>query len=173
MQMAFYSIPARGDASLQEDLNVFLRSHRVLTVHREFVGQGDNSFWALAVEYLEGPAPSGPGTTRGGKERVDYKEVLSPADFALFAKLRDWRKRTAETEGIPVYAVLTNEQLAAIAKRRPTSLVEAREIEGIGEAKAGKYGEAVLEIVTTSGGTNSVSSAPSDGTESVPPDSST
>ena len=52
---------------------------------------------------------------RGGKQRVDYKEVLSPADFALFAKLRDWRKATAEQEGIPVYAVLTNEQLAAIA----------------------------------------------------------
>jgi hypothetical protein len=67
--------------------------------------------WALAVEYLEGPALSGPGKTRGGKPRVDYKEVLSPADFALFAKLRDWRKTTAEKEGIPVYAVLTNECL--------------------------------------------------------------
>ena len=31
MQMAFYSIPARGDSGLQEDLNRFLRSHRVLT----------------------------------------------------------------------------------------------------------------------------------------------
>ena len=52
MQMAFFSVPARGDAGLQEDLNVFLRSHRVLSVHREFVGQGENAFWALAVEYL-------------------------------------------------------------------------------------------------------------------------
>jgi len=39
MQMAFFSVPARGDAGLQEDLNVFLRSHRVLTMHREFVGR--------------------------------------------------------------------------------------------------------------------------------------
>jgi formylglycine-generating enzyme required for sulfatase activity len=50
MQMAFYAIPARSDAGLREDLNRFLRSHRVLSVHREFVGQGDNAFWALAVE---------------------------------------------------------------------------------------------------------------------------
>ena len=50
MQMAFFAVPARGDSGLQESLNAFLRSHRVLTVHREFVGQGDNSFWALAVE---------------------------------------------------------------------------------------------------------------------------
>ena len=30
--------------ALQEALNAFLRSHRVLTVHREYVGQGDNTF---------------------------------------------------------------------------------------------------------------------------------
>ena len=73
MQMAFYSIPARGDSGLQEDLNRFLRSHRVPTVHREFV----------------------PLT----KPRVDYKEVLSTEDFALFAKLRDWRKTKAGYTG--------------------------------------------------------------------------
>jgi len=36
-------------------------------------------------------------------------------------------------EGIPVYAVLTNEQLAAIAIKRPDSLATLREVEGVGE----------------------------------------
>jgi hypothetical protein len=180
MQMAFFAVPARGDSGLQESLNAFLRSHRVLTVHREFVAQGDNSFWSLAVEYLEGPAPSGPGTTRRsslqGKPRVDYKEVLSPEDFALFAKLRDWRKATAEQEGIPVYAVLTNEQLAAVATRRPASAAELRAVEGLGEAKAGKYGEGVLAVVAApdSLGPDGAEAVPPggenpDGTEAVPP----
>jgi hypothetical protein len=40
MQMAFSSIPIRGDSGLEEDLSRFLRSHRVLTVHREFVAKG-------------------------------------------------------------------------------------------------------------------------------------
>jgi len=169
MQMAFYSISARGDAGLQEDLNRFLRSHRVLTVHREFVGQGDNSFWALTVEYMEGTAQSSTTSGRPGKERVDYKEILSPADFALFAKLRDWRKATSEKEGIPVYAVLTNEQLAAIATKHPASPAQLREIEGIGEAKAGKYGMPVLGLVATPEWTTSVSTVASDGTEPTPP----
>ena len=47
MQRAVLAVTARGDAGMQEDLNRFLRSHRVLTMHREFVAQGDNSFWAL------------------------------------------------------------------------------------------------------------------------------
>lgn len=176
MQMSFYAIPARGDTGMQEDLNRFLRSHRVLTVHREFVPQGENSFWALAVEYLEGAVPSvsgaGSGDGRGVKQRVDYKEVLSPADFALFAKLRDWRKTTAEQEGIPVYAVLSNEQLASIATRRPATAAQLREVEGIGEAKAGKYAEAVLEVVDAAGGTTSVLAvgASACGTEHVLPE---
>ncbi|NCA82004.1 MAG: hypothetical protein EOM72_04590 [Opitutae bacterium] len=166
MQLSFYAIPARGDAGLQEDLNRFLRSHRVLTAHREFVANGENSYWALAVEFLEGPAPSGPGPGegRGGKPRVDYKEVLSPGDFALFARLRDWRKATAEQEGIPVYAVLTNEQLAGIAAKRPESLAGLKEIEGLGDAKAGKYGAAVLAVVALTG------TPQPDGVEPVPPE---
>ena len=177
MQLAFFSVPARGDAGAQDDLNSFLRSHRVMTVHREFVGQGENAFWALAVEYMEG-APGTPrdgasfAPPRGGKDRVDYKEVLSPTDFALFAKLRDWRKRTSETEGIPVYAVLTNEQLASIAAKRPGSLAEVKAIEGVGEAKAGKYGEGVLAVVADNGGSGDVSNTndnpAKDGMESVP-----
>lgn len=147
MQMAFFSMPARGDAGIQEELNVFLRSHRVLTVHREFVPQGENSFWALAVETMQGAAPSGSGQSRGGKNRVDYKEVLSPENFALFAKLRDWRKAVAEQEGIPVYAVLTNEQLAAIATGHPASIAQLQQIERFGEAKAGKYAEAILGVL--------------------------
>lgn len=148
MQMAFFAVPARGDNGLQESLNAFLRSHRVLTVHREFVGQGDNSFWALAVEYLEGAAGSKSGSSGSRKSRVDYKEVLSPADFAMFAKLREWRKATAEQEGIPVYAVLTNEQLAAIVTTQPSTRAQLRDVEGIGEAKDGKYGDGVLRVLS-------------------------
>ena len=147
MQLAFFSIPARGDSGLQEDLNRFLRSHRVLTVHREFVPLGENSFWALAVEYMLGAAPAESTPGRSTKPRVDYKEVLSTEDFALFAKLRDWRKTKAGEEGIPVYAVLTNDQLAAVATKRPKSTAQLREVEGLGEAKAVKYGEDILKIV--------------------------
>ena len=81
MQMAFFSVPARGDAGLQEDLNVFLRSHRALTVHREFVGQGENAFWALAMEYLDGPVPAGAGRLRAlevpGRFRQNQQPVRS------------------------------------------------------------------------------------------------
>jgi len=76
----------------------------------------------------------------GRKSRIDYKEVLNEQDFALFSKLRELRKQIAEKEGIPVYAVFTNEQLAEIVRRKVKTKTEMRKIEGIGEAKVEKYG---------------------------------
>ena len=37
---------------------------------------------------------------------MDYKEVLKPEEFEVFRRLRDWRKATADKEGVPVYVVL-------------------------------------------------------------------
>jgi len=78
---------------------------------------------------------------------VDYKEILSAVDFALFSKLREIRKKLAEDNGLPVYAVCTNEQLAEIAKRKPKNLTECMQIEGIGQGKADKYVPALLECI--------------------------
>ncbi|MEL3910416.1 MAG: HRDC domain-containing protein [Treponema sp.] len=58
----------------------------------------------------------------------DYKEVLKPDVFELFSYLRDERKKLAEQAGIPVYAVVTNAQLAQIAEKKPKTL-ECRESE--------------------------------------------
>ena len=49
MQWAFFRIPVTGGEE-GDSLNRFLRSVRVLNLHREFVGQGDASYWAVAVE---------------------------------------------------------------------------------------------------------------------------
>ena len=53
------------------------------------------------------------GPAEGRNEgRIDYKEVLSAPEFERFARLRLLRKELAEKEGVPAYAIFTNEQLA-------------------------------------------------------------
>ncbi|MBN2308520.1 MAG: HRDC domain-containing protein [Candidatus Hydrogenedentes bacterium] len=145
MQFAFFSIPVDGGASIAQELNAFLRAHRVVSVQKELTQRDTSPCWRLCIEYLEGPASPRDGERRG--PRVDYKEVLSEEDFAVFVRLREARKECAGTEGVPVYAICTNEQLAQIARRRPASVEELREIEGLGEAKCAKYGEALLAAV--------------------------
>jgi superfamily II DNA helicase RecQ len=148
MQIKFFSIPALVPGEAEEELNRFLRTVRLLTVQREFVGDGPNSRWCLAVEYLESVG-AGTDNRRTGKVRVDYKEILPPEDFALFARLRDWRKTVADREGVPVYTIFTNDQLAKIAGGRINVKSELAKLEGVGEGRVSKYGEAVLEIVKT------------------------
>jgi len=101
-------------------------------VRKEFVSNDEDSFWAFCIEFLDGQmAPR----KSGSSPKVDYKEVLSPEDFAVFSKLRDLRKSLAESEGVPVYAIFTNEQLADVAKARPPSKAALGKINGIGEGR--------------------------------------
>lgn len=46
MQWAFFRITVTGGDE-GDNLNRFLRSVRVLNLHREFVAQGDASYWAV------------------------------------------------------------------------------------------------------------------------------
>ena len=134
-----------GDAEAEEELNRFLRSHRAVSVQKELVVNGDTPCWCICVEYLlNSQLPEGKG---GGRSRVDYKEILSADDFAVFVRLRETRKELAGREAIPVYAVSTNEQLAEMAKSRATTLADLKKIDGFGDAKAEKYGETFLAAI--------------------------
>lgn len=132
----------------QEDLNRFLRGHRVVQTRKELFVKGNDSFWAILVEYLDSSDKS---TGVQVKSKIDYKEILSAEDFTLFSKLREIRKKLAEENGLPVYAVCTNEQLAEIAKRRPKNHTECMQIEGIGQGKTDKYVPALLECINSTG----------------------
>ncbi len=81
--------------------------------------------------------------------KIDYKEVLSDDDFTLYSRLRELRKTTAERDGIPPYNVFTNEQLAAIVQRRISSKSALMDVEGIGQTRADKYGDAFIECLQT------------------------
>ena len=143
MQVRFFAIPIHGGEEAAETLNRFLAGHRIVAMDRAFVQDGANSLWAVSVTVVQ--AASRPQAPR--KATVDYKEVLSDGDFALFAKLRSLRKDLAEAGGVPAYALFTNDQLAEMAQRRVASAAALREIAGVGEARARKYGAPFLDII--------------------------
>lgn len=141
MQFKQFFLPAGDDGSALEECNRFLRAHKVLTVDRQFTTYDGGSGWAILIHYLQ-------GTTKEGqkKSRIDYREQLSPEDFTLFSELRNQRKTMAEQEGLPVYAIFSNEQLAQIARGRITNRTDLAKLEGVGESKVEKY-SSILDIV--------------------------
>ena len=96
------------------------------------------------MSYIEGEGRPGPEKRQ---KRVDYREVLSAEEFALFSKLRELRKELAEQEGVPVYAVFTNDHLADMVRQRVVSLETLQSINGVGQARLEKYGEAFVRIL--------------------------
>lgn len=140
-----FVVPIKNVSEAEAEMNGFLRAHRVLAVKKEFVPDGENSFWSFCVEYLDGAMSSTGGTASSSRPpKVDYREILTPEEFELFSRLRDWRKAAAEKEGVPVYAVLTNGHLAEVVQKKITTKAGLKGLEGVGEARMEKYGEALL-----------------------------
>jgi superfamily II DNA helicase RecQ len=150
MPFEFIQIPANGQGSAKQELNQLLRGGRIASVRKEFVAHGEDSFWAFCIEFLDGALSAGKSGRSAPK--VDYKEVLSEADFAVFAKLRDLRKALSEKEAVPAYAIFTNEQLAAMVTGRVDSVAAMGKIDGVGAARLEKYGAAFLAELPGKGG---------------------
>jgi len=148
MQFKMFAVSAHGADGEEELLNHYLRSHRVLAVSKEWTLIEERPYWCFCVETLAGAKIEKRGS---GKNRIDYKEILSSSDFAVFAALRDLRKKISEEDAVPVFVIFTNEQLADIARRRPSTMQAFAKIGGIGPSRTEKYGAAVVALILERG----------------------
>ena len=144
LQYASFLLPLYQNSAEQDELNRFLRGHRIVQTSKELVSIESASHWALLVEYLDTQEKN---TGEPVRSKVDYREILNAEDFSLFSKLRETRKKLAEENGLPVYAVCTNEQLAEMVKRKPGSITECMQISGIGQGKAEKFIPSLIECI--------------------------
>jgi ATP-dependent DNA helicase RecQ len=69
-----------------------------------------------------------------------------PAD-PLFDALRDVRRTLAQEAGVPPYVVFHDSTLREIAAARPRCLAELGRVQGVGETKLQRYGDAFLAAV--------------------------
>lgn len=144
MQIKIFTIPILGGEAFNEELNTFLRSHRIISVEDQFVQSGSGGWWVFKVQYGEGAAPANDRE----RVRVDYKQVLDEATFKRFADLRDIRKKISDAESIPAYVIFTDEELAEMAKLEALTEADMKNIKGIGKKKMEKYGRHFLSSGT-------------------------
>jgi len=82
------------------------------------------------------------------KQRRDAAADLAPADQSLFEALRKRRKEIADRLDLPPYVIFHDATLQQMAEHRPKTEAELLSINGVGEAKLERYGDAFLEIIT-------------------------
>lgn len=129
-----------GDLS---DLNVYLNANRVIAIQREIVTTNGQPLLVFIVEVVSPARPRDVGSNLRSA-RVDYREVLGEEDFAVFSGLRDTRKQLADAEGVPVYTIFSNAQLAEMVQARCQSIEDISKLDGIGKARVEKYAPAIL-----------------------------
>ncbi|HEY8115982.1 MAG TPA: ATP-dependent DNA helicase UvrD2 [Actinomycetota bacterium] len=66
---------------------------------------------------------------------------------ALFDRLKEWRRKRANADGVPAYVVFHDRTLAEIAERRCTDWADLAAISGVGPAKLERYADEVLAVV--------------------------
>ena len=147
MAFRFLTVPALSSAEAEREVNAFLASHKILSVDRRWIDLGTSSYWALCIDYLPGNAADPARPPDLGRNRIDYKQVLTPVEFETFARLREWRKAIALKEAIPAYTIFTNEQFAQMVQRCRRTKRDLQAIDGVGEARVEKYADEILPFL--------------------------
>jgi superfamily II DNA helicase RecQ len=145
MQFKTFVIPSDDAGAQMEELNRFLRSHRVLEVEKHFHSTEKGAGWYFCVKYMEAALGTGGSAI---PTKIDYKNLLDEKNFAKFSKYREIRKQMATEDAIPAFAIFTDEELSGIAKLEVLDLKSMQTVKGVGEKKIERFGNRFITLLT-------------------------
>jgi DNA helicase-2/ATP-dependent DNA helicase PcrA len=73
--------------------------------------------------------------------------VPQSEDAAAFGRLRAWRKKQADAQGVPAYVVFSDATLVAIADGAPADSSALARVPGVGPMKLERYAAPVLAVL--------------------------
>ena len=146
MQIRTFYLPVAATEEMAEELNRFLRSHKIVDIKKELATIDGSSGWTFCVMYLEQNLPIFAEASRQ-TEKIDYKKELAPATFEIYDRLRKIRKEIADNESVAVYTVFTNKELAELAKLPELTLKSMKTVPGIGDKRIEQYGQIILDAL--------------------------
>jgi len=140
MQIKLFTIPVLGVSDYNDELNVFLRSHKIVEIEKQLVQSANGAYWCIYISYLELTH-----VEKASKEKIDYMKELTPEVFARFSSLRKIRKEIATKEKVSAFVIFTDAELAEMAKLPELSLAKLKNITGIGKGKIEKYAKILVD----------------------------
>lgn len=106
-----------------------------------------------ARNFLEKPEPFLIAEDHDFEEEAGQEEIISQQktgasfDPQLFNMLKELTRKVAKSKGLPPFTVFQEPSLNEMALHYPTSLDELKQISGVGEGKARKFGQPFLELI--------------------------
>jgi ATP-dependent DNA helicase RecQ len=84
--------------------------------------------------------------TKKSRVRADKKPIDSN-DQPLFDELRALRKTLADENNVPPFVIFHDKTLLEMVAEQPGTLAKMAEINGVGEQKLGRFGDAFLSVI--------------------------
>jgi superfamily II DNA helicase RecQ len=137
MDIRIFTLPfdAVSEGFPDEIVSEFCLNKKVHSVQSQFFMHDGRPFWSVAVQF---------DVLLRGEEKV---RDLDEAQQQLFVRLKEWRKKQAEKEGVPVFILATNQHLMNMTRLKVKSLESLKQIKGFGPKKTQKYGRQIIEII--------------------------
>jgi ATP-dependent DNA helicase RecQ len=85
------------------------------------------------------------------KRQRSTRKRFDGAPDPLFDALREARRKIAAENGVPPYVIFHDSTLREIAATKPRNLSELAEVQGVGTVKLERYGQAMLDALSTNG----------------------
>lgn len=142
MQIKTFKVPLGDTSGVEEELNKFLRSHRVLKVERSFCLDG-SGYLAVCIEYMEGD-PKNESQVKSAKK--DVTKELSEKELEVFEQFRKRRRMLAAEKALPAYMIFTDADLAVLAKQGELTSDSILEVQGIQKSRLKEYGALLLSM---------------------------
>jgi len=127
-------------------------------VARAYLGVDHNSFGGLYLTARARPVLRGDESIRlredvqeisskAGVRQRQSDQVMLPEDRRLFEALRACRKKLAEQFDVPPYVIFHDATLMDMVQLRPLTTQQLLSVNGVGQGKLAKYGQAFLRII--------------------------
>ena len=140
-QIQSFFISSYGDNNQCEELNHFLRSHKVIRLTHGFVSNSDAPGFHIIVEYADN------GNAESSKKRVDYRAMLKDEPQKLiFDSLKKFRSELFKKDKlIGAYMICKDEHLYQMAINPDISIEEIKSLPHSANIKLEEYGQTLFE----------------------------
>jgi superfamily II DNA helicase RecQ len=133
------------DATFEKEDKII--SYRKVTLTREGCKLNEHTTVELLLrDRAGGREPVKPKRRRSAGRKQPDPVTFSPEEAALEEKLRAWRLAEATKLDRPAFCVFGDRTLRAIVQARPATPDDLLAVEGIGPAKAERFGQNILQI---------------------------
>ncbi len=154
IQVKIFTLPFNSQLGIFDDqeFNQFVKDKELVSVNDYLFQRDEMPYLTLVVKYKQSFLTTEVTPNRKAfdqsKGHEEWRKLLDDNSMPLFNTLRQWRSEKSRKDGVPPYIVLNNKQLAEICQRRPQSKYDLMKVDGVGKAKAEKYGDEILKITS-------------------------